>query len=298
MSRPTLAELVQTAARAMDSADLHFGHGTDNAIDEACWMAMHILDLPPDFGPECFGQTVEPADQARFEQLLSERIKTRKPLAFLIGEAWFAGLTFYVDESVLVPRSPLAELIVGGFEPWLAEADLHHAVDVGTGSGCIAIALAVHRPGLIVDAVDISAPALAVARRNVQRHQLDSRVKLHQSDLLDKLVGRHYDLILANPPYVPEGSMPGLPPEYRWEPEIGLVAGSDGLAVVRRLIVQAAERLTPHGVLICEVGEAAEAVEHWLSDVALTWLDFENGGDGVFLLDRQNCRQIVARQTD
>ncbi|MEE4295347.1 MAG: 50S ribosomal protein L3 N(5)-glutamine methyltransferase [Wenzhouxiangella sp.] len=296
MTSLTLAQLLQNAAGQMEAAGLYFGHGTGNAFDEACWMAMHVLDLPPDFDSSLFERVVEPPDRARFEQLLAQRIETRKPLAYLIGEAWFAGLKFEVNESVLVPRSPLAELIVDGFDPWLGEGRLKRAVDVGTGSGCIAIALAYHR-GVAVDAVDVSRQALNVAARNVQSHNLGSRVSLYQSDLLEAVKGQRYDLILANPPYVPEASMKTLPPEYGWEPELGLVAGADGLDLVRRLIAQAADVLEPHGVLICEVGEAAEAVEHWLSDLAVTWLDFANGGDGVFLLDRAMCCQVAARST-
>lgn len=277
----------------MDAAGLHFGHGTGNAFDEACWMAMHVLNLPPDFDSSVFEQVVEPPDRVRFEQLLAQRIATRKPMAYLIGEAWFAGLRFQVNGSVLVPRSPLAELIVEGFEPWLSADRLRRAVDVGTGSGCIAIALATYYEDVLVDAVDISAQALVVAAGNVRMHDLESRVRLHRSDLLQALAGQRYDLILANPPYVPEASMKTLPPEYGWEPERGLVAGADGLDLVRRLIIEAADLLEPHGVLICEVGEAAEAVDRWLSDVAVTWLDFANGGDGVFLLDRSMCCQVA-----
>ncbi len=295
MKLTPLAEVLHNAAGKMEAAGLYFGHGTDNAFDEACWMAMRVLDLPPDFDPSVFEQAVCPADIARFEQLLLERITTRKPLAYLLGEAWFAGLKFEIDESVLVPRSPLAELIVEGFEPWLREDDLKRAVDVGTGSGCIAIALAAHYPSLLVDAVDVSTDALTVSARNLKKHQLEARVKLHQSDLLTALAGRRYDLILANPPYVPEASMKTLPPEFGWEPEPALVAGADGLDLVRRLVAQAADALEPHGVLICEVGEAAEAVDFWLSDVRVVWLEFLNGGDGVFLLDQSACRQVAAR---
>lgn len=294
MTDHDLAALVRAAAQRMAAAGLHFGHGTDNALDEACWMAAHVLELAPDFPPETFDQPVAEAARMRFERLLAERIESRKPLAYLIGEAWFAGLKFRVDPAVLVPRSPLAELIVDGFEPWLAEDRLHRAVDVGTGSGCIAVALAHYHPRLQVDAVDISAAALAVAARNVREHGLSDRVHLYQSDLLVALTEQRYDLILANPPYVPEASMAALPPEYAWEPASGLVAGRDGLDLVRRLIVQAADCLTPHGVLICEVGEAAEALEDWLGDLPLTWLAFAQGGDGVFLLERDACRQVAA----
>jgi len=296
MSEPSLLALVESAAQRMEAAGLFFGHGTDNAFDEACWMASHCLNLPPDFPSEAFDQSVSPEDQRTLEELLAQRLTTRKPLAYLIGEAWFAGLRFEVNESVLVPRSPLAELITEGFESWLSEYQLQRALDVGTGSGCIAIALATRFPDLRVDAIDISAPALAVARRNVQAHGLTDRVFTRQSDLLEAVSGQRYELILANPPYVPEASMKTLPPEIAWEPELGLVAGVDGLDLVRRLIVQAAQCLQPQGILICEVGEAAEAVAAWLSDIELIWLDFAHGGDGVFLLDCEGCRKVAGLQ--
>lgn len=295
MSDPRLEVLVRSAAERMESAGLHFGHGTDNALDEACWLASHVLELPPDFGPEAFSRPVPEAARQRFEALLEARVQTRKPLAYLLGEAWFAGLKFRVSDDVLVPRSPLAELIVEGFEPWLEDRHLHRAVDVGTGSGCLAIALAHHHPRLRVDAVDVSEAALALAAENARRHGVDDRVRLIRSDLLSGLLDQRYDLILANPPYVPESSMARLPREYRWEPALGLVAGADGLDLVRRLVVQAAECLTAHGILVCEVGEAAPALDEWLSDEPVTWLEFAHGGEGVFLLDQSACQRIAAR---
>lgn len=295
MSDHDLEALVRAAAARMDAAGLFFGHGTDNAVDEACWLASHVLGLPPDFGPEAFSRSVAQPARQRFEELLQARIRTRKPLAYLLGEAWFAGLKFRVDEQVLVPRSPLAELIVEGFEPWLEHARLNRAVDVGTGSGCLAIALAHYHPQVQVDAVDISPAALGLAVANARGHGVSDRVQVLRSDLLAELAGRTYDLILANPPYVPEASMAQLPPEFRWEPSLGLVAGADGLDLVRRLVGQAGQCLAPHGILVCEVGEAAEALDRWLHDEAVTWLEFAHGGEGVFVLDRAACRRIARR---
>jgi len=293
-----MAALVQDAAARMDAAGLFFGHGTDNALDEACWLASYVLGLPPDFGPEAFSQAVSGKDRRSFEALLQRRIETRKPLAYLIGEAWFAGLKFRVNQAVLVPRSPLAELIVDGFEPWLPSSRLRRAVEVGTGSGCIAIALAHYYPEVQVDAVDVSDEALLLAAENNRAHGLTDRVHLFHSDLLEGLPDGTYDLILANPPYVPESSMATLPPEFAWEPRLGLVAGRDGLALVRRLLKQAAERLKPRGILVCEVGEAAAALEAWLADEPVTWLEFAHGGEGVFLLDSAACRRIAAAERD
>ena len=283
----TLEEQIRLAAQRMDQAGLYFGHGTDNAIDEACWLASAALGLPPDFDGEAFALQLKPDDQARIEALLEQRIQTRQPLAYLLGRAWLAGLEFEVSPDVLVPRSPIAELILDGFEPWLGGDDLKRAVDVGTGSGCLAIALASHWPAVEVDALDISDAALALARRNVARHGLEARVRCRKSDLLAEAPGPIYDLILANPPYVPTGSMSHLPAEFLHEPRLGLEAGADGLDLVRRLLVQAPRYLSEQGILVCEVGEAAEALDALLAEhLDLVWLEFAHGGDGVFLLDR------------
>ena len=282
-----LIDLIEHFATEMETAGLHFGHGTDNAFDEACWMASAVLGLAPDFDESVFERDVMPAEENRFRDLVAERIATRKPLAYLLGEAWFCGLNFEVNEHVLVPRSPLAELIVEGFAPWIEPGRLRRVVDVGTGSGCLAIAVATYWPEVKVDAVDISAEALELARRNVNRHEVADRVKCIESDLLTGVAGRRYNVILANPPYVPTASMDDLPEEYHHEPRMGLEAGEDGLDLVGRLLDQAPDHLEPGGILICEVGEAAEAADRMLAErrIEATWLDFEHGGEGVFLVD-------------
>jgi ribosomal protein L3 glutamine methyltransferase len=290
----TLEQTIRAAADRMTAAGLYFGHGTDNAIDEACWLASAALGMEPDFDPAEFARELLPAEAQEIERLLAKRIETRKPLAYLLGEAWLAGLKFEVSESVLVPRSPLAELILDGFEPWLPPERLKRAVDVGTGSGCLAVALAHYWPQLSVDAIDISEDALALARRNAEAHQVADRVQCIRSDLLDGVPGQRYDLILANPPYVPTASMADLPSEFRHEPELGLEAGKDGLDLVRRLLKSAPDHLTEHGILICEVGEAAEALENLLGPhLDLVWLEFAHGGDGVFLLEAEACRKAA-----
>jgi ribosomal protein L3 glutamine methyltransferase len=288
-SPATLEALIRAAAERMDAAGLFFGHGTDNALDEACWMASSVFGLPPDFGDEVLSRVATEEERQRFETLLTDRIQTRQPLAYLLGQAWFAGLAFTVNEHVLVPRSPLAELIVEGFAPWIEPGRLRRVVDVGTGSGCLGIATAVYWPEVRVDAVDISPEALVLARRNAERHEVADRVEVIESDLLDGLEGRRYDVILANPPYVPTASMKELPREYRWEPALGLEAGEDGLDLVRRLLDTAAEHLEEGGVMIVEVGEAAEALEGLLLErgIEFTWLEFEHGGDGVALIERE-----------
>ena len=284
----TIEALIRAAAERMESAGLHFGHGTANAVDEACWMASSVFGLPPDFDDSALSRVATAEERQRFEALLDDRIHTRQPLAYLLGQAWFAGLAFTVNENVLVPRSPLAELIMEGFAPWVDPGRLARVVDVGTGSGCLAIATAVYWPEVTVDAVDISPEALLLAQRNAEYHGVADRVEVIQSDLLDALEGRRYDVILANPPYVPTASMAELPAEYRWEPALGLEAGKDGLDLVRRLLDTAADHLEKDGVLIVEVGEAAEALEQLLISrgIEFTWLEFEHGGDGVALIDR------------
>jgi ribosomal protein L3 glutamine methyltransferase len=283
-----LIDLIQRFAEEMDAAGVHFGHGTDNAFDEACWMASAVLGLAPDFDESVFEREVAPAEENRLRDLVGERIATRKPLAYLLGEAWFCGMSFEVNEHVLVPRSPLAELIMEGFAPWLDPGRIRRVVDVGTGSGCLAIAVAKHWPEVKVDAVDISPEALKLARRNAERHGVADRVECIESDLLTALGDRRYDVILANPPYVPTASMDELPEEYLHEPRLGLEAGEDGLDLVRRLLDQVPQHLEPGGILVCEVGEAAEAADDLLNTrgIEATWLEFEHGGEGVFLVER------------
>lgn len=291
-SDETLGDWVRQAADAMESAGLFFGHGTQDPIDEACWMAAHVLDLPPDFDDDHFDLRPSGEERQRLDQLLEERIERRKPLAYLIGEAWFAGLRFRVTSDTLIPRSPLGELVVGGLMPWLDLDRPLRVLEVGTGSGCIAAALAWHWPALTIDAVDISASALAVAEDNLRRLGVADRVRLLASDVYETLGDAHYDLVISNPPYVPQASMRALPAEYRHEPAAALVAGDDGLDIVRRLIAGAADHLAPGGVLLIEVGEAAPAAECLLAETEAIWLDFEHGGEGVFLLDRAGALAV------
>jgi len=296
----TLLQWAGGAAEAMQRAGLFFGHGTATAFDEACWMLSHVLELPPDFDDATLTEALQPAQVERLDALLGRRIDTRKPLAYLIGEAWFAGLRFRVDESTLVPRSPLAELIVGGLLPWQDLTRPLRVLDVGTGSGCIAAALAWYWPALQVDAVDVSPAALAMARDNVTRLGLAERVRLIEADVYDGLSGpggerARYDLIVSNPPYVPAASMAALPDEYRHEPALALGAGGDGLDIVRRLLAGAPEHLNGSGFLLLEVGEAQPATEVLLGDAPSIWLEFEHGGEGVVLLDRAACLEVRDR---
>jgi len=276
----------------MESAGLYFGHGTACAFDEACWIAAHVLDLPPDFDDERLQLKPSVDERGRLDGVLEQRITTRKPLAYLLGEAWFAGLRFRVTDATLVPRSPLGELVVGGLMPWLDLERPLRVLEVGTGSGCIAAALAWHWPSLRIEAVDISQAALDVAGDNLRCLGVADRVGLRVSDVYDALGDARYDLVISNPPYVPESAMHDLPEEYRHEPADALAAGPDGLAIVRRLIAGAADHLSPSGVLLVEVGEAADAAAQLLADTEAIWLEFEHGGEGVFLLDRAGAQAV------
>jgi len=290
----TLSSVLKQVASRLEAANLHFGHGTDNAWDEACWLVAAVLDLPLDFAGEAAGRPIADRHLGRIDELVTRRIQTREPLAYLLGHAWLCGLRFAVSNEVLVPRSPLAECIIEGFEPWLPERLLRRAVDMGTGSGCLAVVLAHAWPAVRVDALDLSCAALALARQNVREHGLDGRVRCLASDLFSAVADQRYDLILSNPPYVPTASMACLPGEYRHEPVDALEAGADGLAVVRRLLIEAADHLHEHGILVCEVGEAAPALDELLGPaVAPLWLDLRRGGEGVFLMTRQACRKAA-----
>lgn len=292
----TILEWAERAAARMQRAGLFFGHGTETAFDEACWMISHTLDLAPDFDDDMMRVNLKAEEAEGLENLLKARIETRKPLAYLVGEAWFAGLRFRVDEDTLVPRSPLAELIVQGLSPWLELDRPLRVLDVGTGSGCIAAAFAWHWPELQVDATDLSAAALERAADNLRRLGVADRVRLIESDVYSALADgpdqpRRYDLVVSNPPYVPNASMDALPAEYLHEPDMALRAGEDGLDIVRRLLKGAPEHLTPGGFMLLEVGEAQPQTEALLGDVASIWLEFEHGGEGVVLLDRAACLQ-------
>ena len=289
----TLRDFIRWGASQMNAAELHFGHGTDNAIDEAAALTLHALHLPPDLSAEYLQARLTPPEQQAVLHLLQQRIVQRKPAAYLTQRAWFMGLPFFVDERVLVPRSPLAELIERHFAPWLADSrQVESILDLGTGSGCIGIACAYSFPDARVDLVDISADALEVARRNVVDHGLEDQVEVIQSDLFSALKGRCYDVIISNPPYVGLTELDQLPAEYHHEPRLGLLAGVEGLDVVVGILRQAAQFLNRDGLLIVEVGNAQYALCEALPDAPFTWLEFERGGQGVFLLNAAQLRRM------
>lgn len=290
----TLIDLIRYAASRFAAARLTFGHGHIAALDEAAQLVTGALHLPPDIPPHYGHARVTSDELTRVLGLIERRVIERVPVAYLIGEAWFAEMAFHSDARALVPRSPIAELITAGFEPWLGERRVSRALDLCTGSGCIAIAMAAWNPDWQVDAVDISADALALAHENVARHGVGDRVRLIESDLFSALGDTRYELIVINPPYVPRADVRALPAEYHHEPALGLSAGDDGLDLALRILDDAPRFLTDDGLLIVEVGDSQPALEALLPDVPFVWIEFRVGQMGVFAIDAET----LARHRD
>lgn len=283
----TLADWLGYAERRFRQARLAFGHGTDNAHDEAAWLLLHATGRSYDQLAAALPLSLTAAQRRRSLVLIEKRVTTRKPLAHLLHEAWLGGHRFYVDERVIVPRSHIAELLVAGLAPWVrGPSRIRHVLDMCTGSGCLAIFCALAFPRARVDAVDLSPAALAVARRNVADYRLSRRIRLVKSDVYARLGDARYDLIVANPPYVNARAMARLPLEYRREPRLALAGGRDGLACVNRILADAHRYLSPRGILVVEVGGGRRAVERAHPTLEFTWLDTAAGSDYVFLLTR------------
>lgn len=288
MTRPiddliTVRDYLRYAASRFSEAGLHFGHGTDNLWDEVVLLVMRSLHLPLENNTLFLDARLTRDERQLILERIDRRVHERKPVAYLIGEAWFMGMPFHVDERVLVPRSPMAELLETGLQPWLADQPVERVLDLCTGSGCIGIAAATAFPDAMVDLSDVSDDALAVARSNIELHELTDRVTAIRSDVFDQITGS-YDVILSNPPYVDAEDLADMPDEFHHEPRLGLEAGDDGLAIVHRMLEKAAQHLNPGGLLMVEVGNSWHALDMALPQMPFTWLEFENGGDGVFLL--------------
>ena len=280
-----LGDAIKLAAQAFDAAQLYYGHGTDNAIDEASWLLLHALGLSPVSEPD-YEMLLTSEQVASCNEILTKRIELRQPAAYITGEAWFAGLRFKSDDRALVPRSPLAEFITEDFFDRLANQSAPRILDLCTGGGCIAIACAYARENAVITASDISESALALAAENVQLHNVLSQVHLVHSGLFDQLNDK-FDLIISNPPYVDASDINAMAKEFHHEPQLGLVAGEDGLDLVRDMLVQAPDYLTDNGLLVVEVGNSAAALEAAFPHLPFLWLEFSHGGSGVFVLTRQ-----------
>ena len=287
----TLRDVLRWAVSRFNEAGLHFGHGTQDAFDEAAWLILHALHLPHDRLEPFLDARLTTAEKATLAALIARRIDERIPAAYLTRKAWLGDYPFYVDERVIVPRSHIAGLLLeDALAPWIDAERVHAALDLCTGSGCLAVLLGLTFPRAHVDAVDLSPEALEVARRNVTDYGLEQRIELIHSDLFAGLDARAYDVIISNPPYVTARAMRALPAEYRHEPALALAAGEDGLDIIRRLVAEAGRHLRPGGILVVEVGDGRAAVEESFPALDPVWLDGHDNGNGVFLLRQEALR--------
>lgn len=280
----SVRDYLRLAVSVFNAHDLYYGHGTDSAWDEAVALVLGALRLPLDVDPAIIDARLLRIERARIITILRARAIERRPLPYLLGEAFYAGFLFNVDERVLIPRSPIAELIESGFELWFDTRDPQHMLDLCTGSGCIGIAAALMMPTTHVMLADLSEEAIEVARANITRHDVGARVRAVVGDLFAPVAGQRFDLIVSNPPYVDQGDLAGMPAEFGHEPSMALGAGSDGLDIVRRILMQAREYLMDDGVLIIEVGNSERHVIETWPEVPFLWLEFARGGHGVFAL--------------
>lgn len=284
----TLRDLIRYGVSRLNAAQVALGHGSDNAWDETVYLVLHALHLPLDTLEPFLDARVLDEERNRVLDLIDRRVTERVPAAYLTNEAWLRGHRFYVDARVIMPRSPIAELLDEGLSPWVQDAQAVDSVlDMCTGSGCLAILSALAFPYAQVDAVDVSPDALEVARRNVDDYGLADRLALHQSDLFDSLPERQYDVIVCNPPYVNSGSMDVLPQEYRHEPQLALAGGADGMDLVRRILQAAPRYLSENGVLVLEIGHERDFFEAAFPELSPVWLDTEQASDQLLLLTRE-----------
>ena len=282
----TVRDFIRWGASRFSEAKLTFGHGLSSPLDEAAYLVLNALHLPIDTSNNYWDGSLTSVEIATVKDLLLRRITERKPAAYLTNEGWFAGLPFFVDERVLVPRSPIAELVESQFAPWIDPDEVESILDLCTGSGCIGIACAYAFANAEVDLADISQDAVDVANINIQRHDSERQVQAVQSDLFESLKNKQYNIIVSNPPYVDAEDMSALTEEFMHEPELGLSSGENGLDLTVSILHQAADYLTENGILVVEVGNSQYALQQLYPNVPFHWLEFERGGDGVFLIDK------------
>ncbi len=289
----TVRDILRYAVSRFNKEKLFFGHGSDNAYDEAAYLILHTLSLPLDRLEPFLGARLLPAEVSEVMDIIERRITERVPAAYLTHEAWLQGYSFYVDRGVIVPRSFIAELIVDRFAPWLSDPDgIVDILELCTGSGCLAIMMADQFPNAHVDAVELSPAALGIAQTNISNYQMEDRVKLYHADLYDGIPEKRYQLIVTNPPYVNQDSMGRLPLEYKAEPSMALAGGFDGMDIVRRIVRTAGKRLTDDGLLIVEIGNEAEHAMAAFPELELIWLTTSGGDDRVFLLTAQQLKEL------
>lgn len=290
----TVGQALEYCSEALASSDVVFGHGTDNPWDEAVQLVLAVADLPLDADSGVLPHPLPAGAFERIEQLLRRRIDEHLPLPYLLGKAWFAGLAFRCDQRAIIPRSPIAELIQRNFQPWYNGPSPQRVLDLCCGGGCIGLAVAHYFPESVVDIVDLDRSALELAAENTRILALEDRVNVIHSDLFSALDGKQYDLILSNPPYVDSADLAAMPREYRHEPELALGSGPDGLALTRRILAQAQQYLRVTGLLVVEVGNSWMALEEAYPGVPFTWLEFEQGGHGVFALSAKELQDYSA----
>ena len=291
----TVKDFIRWGASRFSEANLSYGHGMSSALDEAVYLVLNALHLPVDTPNSYWDGRLTPTEIEAVKTLLLRRINERKPAAYLTNEGWFAGLPFYVDERVLVPRSPIAELVETQFAPWVEPDDVGSLLDLCTGSGCIGIASAYAFANASVDLADISQDAIDVANINIQRHDAAQQVKAICSDVFSNLAGKKYDIIVSNPPYVDVEDMSALTDEFLHEPELGLSSGENGLDLTVKILHQAADYLNENGILVVEVGNSQYALQQQFPNVPFHWLEFERGGDGIFLLDKHQLELFFGK---
>jgi ribosomal protein L3 glutamine methyltransferase len=287
----TIRDFIRWGSSEFNRRELTFGHGFATAFDEAKYLTLHALALPTDWPDDYFDCVLTANERQRVTEILRQRVNSRQPVAYITRESWFCGLKFYVDERVLIPRSPIAELIANHFEPWIDSNRVHKILDLCTGSACIAIASQYMFEDAEVFASDISRDALEVARINCREHDLSDQLTLYESDLFDSIPAQQFDVIVSNPPYVDAQDMVALSEEFKFEPGVGLAAGDDGLAIVGRILSDAAEYLNEQGVLFIEVGNSQQAMMQKYEFLPMTWIDFEYGGTGVCCIQKNDLKQ-------